>query len=256
MNRLLSVSVTLTLIVGGTPAFAQEPDENRLQARTDQQATRQGSGNWARRHPVLLSSMIGAAAGGAAGCAIGSDAPNPDVSCGFYVAPFAALGAGLGLSVGLLIDALSQEDPTSQHLVYTKIKSGQRVVAFQSGQRSTIGRVIDVSGESFVVADSNGRRTTFANADVKARVTPDSLKNGFLIGSGIGALFAAVAYRDSGAMALVAIPAWALIGAGVDKAIKHDELLLDEHTASSTHTLQVFPWFRPGAGGVALALGF
>ena len=37
------------------------------------------------------------------GCALGSGAPNPDVSCGFYVAPFGALGAGIGAGVGGLI---------------------------------------------------------------------------------------------------------------------------------------------------------
>ena len=51
---------------------------------------------------VLLGTIVGALAGGIGGCLLGSNAENPDVSCGFYAAPFGFLGAGVGALVGFM----------------------------------------------------------------------------------------------------------------------------------------------------------
>jgi hypothetical protein len=220
----------------------------------------QGGGpskSWPRRHPVLIATMIGAAAGGVAGCKLGSSGGNPDVSCEFYVAPFAFLGAGIGLAVGWAASPHTGPIPLSPNNVQRYVKHGQKVVVDKNGRDQTIGKVAEVSGDAITIAYNDGTTKTFGNVALTAQVKPDSLKNGLLIGAAPGALIAAAAYKDgAGAAGMLAIPLWALIGAGVDKLIRHDELIMGDQGGGSSPSIAVLPSLGRRSGGVALSVKF
>lgn len=64
------------------------------------QGPRRTDGNWARRHPVLLGAVIGAAAGAGYAAATFPEPHNPDVTKGQHMTLLGLAGAGAGALVG------------------------------------------------------------------------------------------------------------------------------------------------------------
>lgn len=114
MRTIIAV-VLMCLLSGHLPVFAAEPVGGVLMAAALREGTRLGlvkvEANQPKAgsagHPVLIGTVIGAAAGAVAGyvgtsCSV--PPPDDDAACGtHYKGGGAVLGAGLGAAVGALI---------------------------------------------------------------------------------------------------------------------------------------------------------
>ena len=214
---------------------------------------------WRQRHPLLFPTLIGTAAGAAAGCALGASVHGSETtSCGLLAGPYALLGAAIGVVPGMIAERRNQRDPLSFDDVRRRVKAGTNVVVVDQSGRQTIGEVLAISADSVTMRSMDGMTTTLAGQASTWHLTSDSLTNGMLIGAALGATVAVFNYKDgaSAAGAITGVPIWALIFTLVDRGIKHEKLVVDEHPGSTSATFKVLPWFGPRSGGIALSASF
>ena len=213
---------------------------------------------WRQRHPVLFPTLIGTAAGAAAGCALGASLHGSETtSCGLLAGPYALLGAAIGVVPGMIAERRNERDPLSFDDVRRRVKAGTNVIVVNQS-RQQVGKVVEVTADSVTMRSMDGTTTTLAGQASTWHLTSDSLTNGMLIGAAFGATVAVFNYKDgaSAAGAITGVPIWALIFTLVDRGIKHEKLVVDEHPGSTSASFKVLPWFGPRSGGIALSTSF
>ncbi len=161
------------------------------------------------------------------------------------------------------------------------LKPAQTVVVTDGTGAKTQGRVAEVSESSLLLRtkekhrDSSGHefeswtgQRTFAQTDVTEIIRKDSLRDGTLLGLGIG--FAAfvlalktdscapfpydLCYHSHGVFPLLVYPTvGAVAGALIDRATGNARVYLARSRSSATSVI-VSPLLRPGGGGVAFLM--
>src|SRR5262245_28523422 len=165
--------------------------------------------SWRERHPMAFDTLVGTAAGAAAGCGLGAAAQDShEVSCAYLAAPYALLGAAIGTVPGMITERRNERDAVSFDDLRRRLKPGTRVVVEQGSQRRTVGKVLEVSGDSVVVRSSDDTTTTMLqNRGTTWHLESDSLNNGILIGAAVGTAISVVNYKDgAGAGAITGVP--------------------------------------------------
>ena len=227
-------------------------------AQTALQNQRTPAKSWREQHPLLFPTLIGTAAGAAAGCALAAAVDNSEeISCGLLAAGYGLLGAAVGVVPGLVTERRNERDPVSFDDVRHRVRAGTNVIGVQS-RRQIAGKVVEVTADSVTMRAMDGTTTTLAGQSSTWHLTSDSLKNGMLIGAAVGAAAAVVNYKDgaSAGGAITGVPIWALIGTLVDRAIKHQKLVVGEPVSGSSASVKVLPWLGRRSGGIAVSTSF
>jgi len=236
-----------SLIQVGAPAVAH------AQTQTPEKS-------WRQRHPMAFDTLVGAAAGAAAGCALGATADDSEeYPCALLIGPYALLGAAIGSVPGMITERRNQRDAVSFDELRRRVKRGTRVIVEQGGQRRTVGKVLEVSGDSVIVrSPDDTSTTTLSDRGTTWHLTSDSLNNGILIGAAFGTAVAVFNYKDGAgaAGAIAGVPIWALIGALTDRAFGHPVLTATDGAASRSVSFNVSPWMGKRSGGLSVSLGF
>jgi hypothetical protein len=213
--------------------------------------------SWRERHPVAFDTLIGTAAGAAAGAALGV-ANDVDVPWPYLAAGYGLLGAAIGVVPGMVTERRNERDPLSADDLRRRVKNGTTIVIVNAQGQRTVGKVVDVSGDSVTMRAADGTTTTLPVGRGTWHLRSDSLKNGTLIGAAIGSVAAVVNYKDgapaAGAVAGVGI--WALLGALADRAFGHQVLTATDGAIGSSAIFKVTPWVGKRSGGVAFSVGF
>jgi hypothetical protein len=213
--------------------------------------------SWRERHPVAFDTLIGAAAGAAVGSALGAT-HDADVPWPYLAAGYGLLGAAIGVVPGMVTERRNERDALSPDELRRRVKNGTTIVIVNAQGQRTVGKVVDVSGDSVTMRGADGTTTTVPAGRGTWHLTSDSLKNGVLIGAALGSVFAVVNYKDgapaAGAAAGVGI--WALLGALADRAFGHQVLTATEGAMGSSAIFKLTPWLGKRSGGVAFSVGF
>jgi hypothetical protein len=214
--------------------------------------------SWRERHPVAFDTLIGTAAGAAVGAALGAkhdaDVPWPALAAGYGL-----LGAAIGVVPGMVTERRNERDSLSPDELRRRVKNGTTIVIVNAQGQRTVGKVVDVSGDSVTMRAADGTTTTVPAARGTWHLTSDSLKNGILIGAAVGSVFAVVNYKDgaSAGGAVAGVGIWALLGALADRAFGHQVLTATEGATGSSAIFKLTPWLgKRGSGGVAFSVGF
>ena len=238
------VALAVHVVYLGAPATAH------AQAQTPEKS-------WRERHPVAFDTLIGTAGGAAVGAALATR-HDADVPWPYLAAGYGLLGAAVGVVPGMVTERRNERDALSANELSRRVKIGTTFVIVNAQGRRTIGKVVDVSGDSVTMRAADGSTTTMPAGRGTWHLTSDNLKNGILIGAAIGSVSAVVNYKDgapaSGAIAGVGI--WALLGALADRAFGHQVLTATEGAMGSSAIFKMTPWLGKGSGGVAFSVGF
>jgi hypothetical protein len=213
--------------------------------------------SWRERHPLGFPTLIGTAAGAAIGCWLGAATQTyEEVSCAYLAPPFGLLGAAIGVVPGMVMEKQHENHSLSFNEVRRQVKPGTPVVAFVQGRRETLGRVVAVAGNGLTVRAMDGSTSNMSGREGTWHFRTDSLKNGILIGTAIGAVATVVNYREAGSGAISGVPIWALIGALADRAISHRRLVLNEPSDTSAASFRFEPRLGVHSAGLALHASF
>ena len=149
------------------------------------------------------------------------------------------------------------------------LRPGDRVTVTDDSGRNLTGRIIDLS-PSTLSLEARGARLDLRAAEVSfiRQRRPDPLRNGALIGLGVGAIPAAYlswlahgyAHNEGGESAAAGVAGWSLvvaagIGAGVDALIRRSHVIYGP-TGAAQRRLTVSPLLSGHRRGVAVSLGF
>ena len=149
------------------------------------------------------------------------------------------------------------------------LRQGDRVTVTDNNGRSMKGRIIELS-RSTLSLDARGARHDLHADDVSLirQRRQDTLRNGALIGLGVGAIPAAYlsllahgyAHNEGGESAASGVAGWSLllaagIGAGVDALIRRSHVIYGP-TGAAQRRLTVSPLLSGHRRGVAVSLGF
>ena len=149
------------------------------------------------------------------------------------------------------------------------LRPGDRVTVTDDSGRNLTGRIIDLS-PSTLSLKARGARLDLRAAEVSfiRQRRPDPLRNGALIGLGVGAIPAAYlswlahgyAHNEGGQSAASGVAGWSLllaagIGAGVDALIQRSHVIYGP-TGAAQRRLTVSPLLSGHRRGVAVSLGF
>ena len=149
------------------------------------------------------------------------------------------------------------------------LRPGDRVTVTDDSGRNLTGRIIDLS-PSTLSLEARGARLDLRAAEVSfiRQRRPDPLRNGALIGLGVGAIPAAYlswlahsyAQSEGGESAAAGVAGWSLvvaagIGAGVDALIQRSHVIYGP-TGAAQRRLTVSPLLSGHRRGVAVSLGF
>jgi len=213
--------------------------------------------SWRERHPVAFDTLIGTAAGAAVGGALGA-ANDVDVPWPYLAAGYGLLGAAIGVVPGMITERRNERNPVPFDDLQRRVSIGTTIVFVNARGEKTVGKVVNLGTDSVTMRAADGTTTTLQAGTGTWRVASDSLTNGILIGTAVGAVAAVVNYKDgapaAGAVAGVGI--WALIGALTDRAIGHHVLTATEGATASPTTFNVSPWLGKRSGGIAFSVGF
>jgi len=158
----------------------------------------------------------------------------------------------------MITERRNERDTVSFDDLRQRLKRGTRVVVEEGGQRKTVGKVLEVSGDSVVVRSPDDTTTTLSNRGTTWHLRSDSLTNGILFGAAFGTAVAVVNYKDgaSAAAAMTGVPIWALVGALADRAFGHQVLTATDGAVSKSASFNVAPWIGKRSGGLSVSLGF
>ncbi|HEX7796804.1 MAG TPA: hypothetical protein VF456_20720 [Vicinamibacterales bacterium] len=214
--------------------------------------------SWRERHPVAFATLIGTGAGAVVGCGVGAAASDAeDISCPYLAAPFALLGAAIGVVPGMITERRHEEDALSFDDLSQRLKPGTRVIVVDGGQRTVIGKVAEVSGDSITVRATDNSSTVLPSQGTTWHLRTDSLTNGTLIGAAVGVVISIANYKDgAGAGAISGVPIWALLGALTDRAFGHPVLTATKNVVASSASVHVSPWVGKRSGGIAFSVAF
>ena len=151
------------------------------------------------------------------------------------------------------------------------LRPGDRVTVTDNNGRNLTGRIIDLS-PSTLSLEASGARLDLSAADVSfiRQRRPDPLRNGTLIGLGVGAILATLlsmmaysyAYNEGGSpwSEAAGVAGWSFflaagIGAGVDRLIQRSHVIYGP-TGVAQRRLTVSPLLSGHRRGVAVSLGF
>src|SRR5262245_8768020 len=173
--------------------------------------------SWRGRHPVAFDTLIGTAAGAAVGCALGASS-HSDLSCAYLAGPYGLLGAAIGVVPGMVTERRNERNPLLPEELRRRVKPGTTLVVVNARGDKTVGKVVDIAGDSVTMRSADGVTTTLAAGTGTWHLTSDSLINGILIGAALGSAIAVVNYKNGApaAGALAGVGIWALIGALTD----------------------------------------
>ena len=206
---------------------------------------------------MAFDTLIGTAAGAAGGAALGV-ANDVDVPWPYLAAGYGLLGAAIGVVPGMVTERRNERDPLLADDLRRRVKNGTTIVIVNAQGQRTVGKVVDVSGDSVTMRAADGTTTTLPVGRGTWHLRSDSLKNGILIGAAIGSVAAVVNYKDGApaAGAVAGIGIWALIGALADRAFGHQVLTATDGAIGSSAIFKVTPWVGKRSGGVAFSVGF
>src|SRR5262245_5965897 len=213
--------------------------------------------SWRERHPVAFDTLIGTAAGAGVGAALATS-KNADVPWPYLSAGYGLLGAAIGVVPGMVTERRNERDALTPDDLCRRVKNGTTIVIVNAQGQRTVGKVVDVSGDSVTMRAADGTTTTVPAGRGIWHLTSDSLKNGILIGAALGSVIAVVNYKDgapaAGAVAGVGI--WALLGALADRAFGHQVLTATDGAMGSSAVFRLTPWLGKRSGGIAFSVGF
>jgi F0F1-type ATP synthase assembly protein I len=120
---------------------------------------------------------------------------------------------------GMITERHHEADALSFADLRQRLKSGTRVIIVEGRQRTVIGKVVEVSGDSITVrAPDNSSSAVLPGQGTAWHLRTDSLINGTLIGAAFGAVISVANYQNGvGAGAISGVPIWALIGVLTDR---------------------------------------
>ena len=181
-------------------------------------------------------------------------------------AAFGAVLLAAGFCLPIVPPAAAQEPVTDFRQLNTRLVPGDAIWVTDAQGREVRGKILSLDADALVL-EGGGRR--FGAPDVKTIAVRrnDSLRNGALIGLGVGGGLAAVACfalgadgEDAGwcaAAALIYAGMGAGIGAGIDALIPGKKLVAYRAPgATGRARLSVAPVITPRAKGVAVSFAF